>query len=429
MITATIGKIFLEAYNKKYGTHYDAKSFFVEIYHPLFFGSNKYLLWVQNSPFVQMKRGQKVESLSENERKDKLQDFLRKVDDCTIPDASIALGFPASEKKEYATTSGQVTNLNVVTEKNDIFLSWIGASLGIGVQGGLLILFSNPTILLDLFDGWKLYRILLSKNEKLKGNQVNTWNGQWLAHCYDEDNFYPERPMAGFSPLVNSKNEMSVASLSWTKVLIGISKCFNHPRMMGYVYSLGQTNITVGFIPFSLEHIKKPIQLYANLFGADEGKKAEDLWGTQNGFRVCCQRGVIGIEAMQPKGLLSYMNGTKMPKKANDDEQKKLFNTYIIWIIAMLNNQDLWRKSMDFAQVLLDYSQSGKNSKTVYSQKVNNILAATNKKSFISALTEIVGECTEHDKIVELAEFVNNMPTDNVPYFLTLLRFCYASIN
>ncbi len=28
MITATIGKIFLEAYNKKYGTKYDAKTFF-----------------------------------------------------------------------------------------------------------------------------------------------------------------------------------------------------------------------------------------------------------------------------------------------------------------------------------------------------------------------------------------------------------------
>ena len=95
----------------------------------------------------------------------------------------------------------------------------------------------------------------------------------------------------------------------------------------------------------------------------------------------------------------------------------------------MLNNQDLWSKSMGFAHVLLDYSKSGKNSKTVNSQRVNTILAATNKKSFISALTEIVGDCTERNKIVELAEFVNTMPTDNVPYFLTLLKFCYASIN
>lgn len=95
----------------------------------------------------------------------------------------------------------------------------------------------------------------------------------------------------------------------------------------------------------------------------------------------------------------------------------------------MLNNQDLWSKSMEFAKVLLDYSKSGKSSKTVNSQKVNNILAATSKKTFISALTEIVGESGEREHIVELAELVNSMPTDNVPYFLTLLRFCYASIS
>ena len=53
MITAAIGKIFLDAYNEKYDTNYDAKTFFVEVYHPLFFDSNKYLQWVSNSPFVQ----------------------------------------------------------------------------------------------------------------------------------------------------------------------------------------------------------------------------------------------------------------------------------------------------------------------------------------------------------------------------------------
>lgn len=39
MITAAIGKIFLDAYNEKYDTNYDAKTFFVEVYHPLFFDS------------------------------------------------------------------------------------------------------------------------------------------------------------------------------------------------------------------------------------------------------------------------------------------------------------------------------------------------------------------------------------------------------
>lgn len=429
MITAVVGKIFLDAYNEKYGTKYDAKTFFVEVYHPLFFDSNKYFQWISNSPFVQMKKGQKVETLTPDERKNKLQDFLTKVEESSKPDASIAPGFPASEVKEFSTTSGQVTNINFMTEKDDFFLSWIGSGLGVGLQRGLSIMFIEPAILMDIFDGWKLYRTVLDANESLKGNHVNTWNGQWLAHRYDNSNFYPEQPMVGFNPIETSKGCMNIAIQSWTKVLIGISMQYDRPKMMGYVYSMGKTNTTIGFIPFNLNHIRKPIQLYAKLFGEEEGKIAEKLWGTETGFRVCCQKGAIGIEAMQPKGLRQYMDGSKLPQKANDGNQKIFFNTYLIWILSMLNNQDLWSKSMEFAKVLFDYSKSGKSSKTLNSQKVNNILSATNKKTFISALTEIVGESGEREHIVELAELVNSMPTDNVPYFLTLLRFCYASIS
>ena len=432
MITATIGKIFLGVYNKKYGKQYDAKTFFVEVYHPLFFDQNKYLMTAGNTPlenpkisWADMIAGKKPYE-SKEQRNIRFNNLMSKFE-IGFPTTENSLGFGSTDIN--STTSGQTTNLVYPFKEDDIYYSWYGVSLGIGVQGGLSILFSEPQILMDLFEGWKLYRMLLSENDALKGNQVNTWNGQWLAHVYDEDSFYPEKPLADFNPFVTTKNGMSISTLSWTKVLIGISKRFDNPKLMGYVYNLGQTNTTVGFIPFSLDHIRKPIQLYSKLFGADEGKKAEDLWGTETGFRVCCQNGIIGIDAMQPKGLRSYLNGSKKPKKVTDEEQKKLFNTYIIWIIAMLNNQDLWSKSMGFAHVLLDYSKSGKNSKTVNSQRVNTILAATNKKSFISALTEIVGDCTERNKIVELAEFVNTMPTDNVPYFLTLLKFCYASIN
>ena len=52
MIAATIGRKFLLAYNRKFGTHYDAKTFFTEQYFPLFFDHEKYMQWVTNSPFV-----------------------------------------------------------------------------------------------------------------------------------------------------------------------------------------------------------------------------------------------------------------------------------------------------------------------------------------------------------------------------------------
>lgn len=431
MITATIGRIFLDAYNKKFGTQYNAKDFFIKVYHPLFFNNNKYLQWVQNSPFVQMKKGQKVETLTSDERQEKLHDFIKKVDECKAPDASIAPGFPASEENEFATTSGQVTSLNQTTTNDDIYLSWFGSSLGVGLQGGLSILFSEPAILLELYDGWQLYRKILNHNINLKGNQVNTWNGQWLAHRYDKNNFFTEKPMANFSPFETKSNEMSIATLSWTKVMIRISQQFEHPKMMGYVYNLGQTNTTIGFIPFSLDHIRKPVQLYTSLFGFEEGKNAEELWGTEKGLRACCQRGVIGIEAMQPKGLRQYMTSetdkdVKLPKY----NEKQIINihTYQIWLLAMLNNEELWNKSIEFAQILQAYVNKDKKLSTKRGNMVKNILVTNSKKSFIAAISEMVSDVDDFSKIEEKAKIIHMMPNDNVPYFLTLIRFHYAGL-
>ena len=431
MITVTIGKIFLEAYNKKHGTNYDAKSFFVDVYHPLFFDSNKYLQWVTNSPFVQMKKGQKVETLTSDERKEKLQEFIAKVDESKSPDSSIAPGFPASEEKEFATTSGQVSNLDLSVSKDDYYLSWIGSSLGIGLQGGLSILFSNPEILLDVFEGWKLYRKALDETDKLAGNKVNTWNGQWLAHRYDKGNYYAEQPMAGFNPFETSKEGMmSIATQTWTKLLIGITRQFSFPKMMGYVYRFDKTNTTLGFIPFNLEHIRRPIELYQRLFGEDEGRKAEELWGTEKGLRACCQKGAIGIEAMQPKGLKQYMTadkGVKLPKY--DEKQIISFHTYQIWLLAMLNNQEMWDKSLEFAKALKSYAESGKKGRTTNSRQIDEVLGATNKRSFMEALSNIASDIAGIESIQDIAMTVNSMPTDNVPYFLTLVRFHAAALN
>lgn len=426
MITSTIGRIFLDAYNEKMGTDYDAITFFNEVYHPLFFGSNKYLQWVQNSPFVQMSKGQKVETLTPKERTEKLQDLHNKINN-GFKDASVAIGFPASEEKEFATTSGQVTNLDFPIEKDDIYLSWIGSSLGIGLQGGLSILFSDKEILYTLYEGWLHYRKTLSANDELRGNQINTWNGQWLAHRFDEILYDEENPMANFSPFETKNGVVSIAVQSWTKVLIGISKSFNNPQMMGYVYNLGQTNTTIGFIPFNLNQIRRPVELYKQLFGMDNGRKAEELWGTEYGFRTSCQKGIIGIEAMKPKGLKQYMDGNT-PKPATKEEQQINYNVYQIWLLAMLNNQELWDKSQEFAKELYHYACSGKNGKTGNSRKVDEVKSSINKKQFIEAVAAIMPDIDNVDGVVKLVELVNLMPTDNVPYFLTLLRFHYAAL-
>lgn len=327
MITSVIGRIFLDAYNEREHTGYDAKTFFIEKYYPLFFDGNKYMQWVQNSPFVQMKSGQKVEALSSDERREKLEELICKIQNGT-KDASVAIGYSASDEKGYATTSGQVTSLEIKVTHDEVYLSWIGASLGVGVKGGLSILFSNPLLLLSIYDGWAFYRAALDNNQKLKGNQIASWNGQWLAHRYDKRAFDAENPMADFNPYVSDKDaSMSVAVQSWTKILINLSQNFSGQNLLGYVYSLGQTNITVGFIPFILSQIRRPIDLYIRFFGMKNWRQAEELYGTAFGFDRACQAGAIGLKALEPKGLKDYMEKGKLPKYTDNEEQTIKFHT------------------------------------------------------------------------------------------------------
>ena len=426
MIAANIGKIFLDAYNEKYKSNYSAKEFFVEKYFELFFNHEKYMQWVTNSPFVQgIKKGV---APTPQERKAKLDTLVDKISK-NDADASIAIGFPSLDL--IASTSGQITSMKLPLNEEDVYLSWIGGGFGVGVQSGLSLLFADKRILLDLFEGWQLYRNYLNKTPELRGNQINTWNGQWIAHRYDKRIFNPANPTALFSGFGSMKDGgMEVTTQSWTKVMIGIARTYPDTNLTAYIYSLGQTNITVGFIPFELPQIRQPFELYEKYFNTTDTEKVEQLFGTALGFTKACQMGAIGVNALEPKGFRDSLDKGVIPKYNDKDEEKKInYNTYQIWLLSMLNNEELWEKSLQIAKSLNDYSLSDKNAKKAKSQEVTNLLASVNKKQFIEGLTFIVKGSDNSELSSSIAELIHTMPVDNVPYFLTLIRFQYAVVN
>lgn len=434
MIATTIGKTFLKAYNEKYEKDYSAKEFFVEVYFTLFFDHEKYMQWVTNSPFVQgIKKG--VPPTTE-ERALKLQTLIDKISN-NEADASIAIGFPSLDLT--ATTSGQITNLNLPLKEEEVYLSWIGSGFGIGVQSGLSLFFNNKQILLDLFEGWQLYRNLLEQTIQLRGNQINTWNGQWIAHRYNKMVFDFRNPMASFHPFNTTKEGgMEVETQVWTKVLIGIARTFPASLETAYVYSLGQTNITVGFIPFELPNIRMPYELYEKYFGKTDRTLVENLFGTALGFTKVCQLGAVGVNALEPKGFRDALDKGSIPKYSTTNEEQKInFNTYLIWLLAMLNNEQLWVQAQKIAQTLSDYSSikdtgsKKSGAKTDKRREVESLLAAVNKKQFIDGLRIVVNDSDldSIDHLNQIAESIHKLPVDNVSYFLTLIRFKYAVIS
>jgi hypothetical protein len=439
MYTTTVGKTFLNAYNDKFEMNYTAKTFFEKVFVPIFFDHTKYMMTAGNSPLENPKiswddmiKGKKPFETPER-RQERIGKIIHKIE-TERADASIAIGYGVLDNA--AGTSGQITDIELPDNKEDIYCSWIGAGLGIGVAGGITILFNHKPLLLDIFSGWYYYRQYLEKYPLLKGNQINTWNAHWIAHYYNSY-FEQEDPTSGLNPLIATADGLfNLPTITWANVLLNIARQFPINHLVGYLFNIGQTNTTIGFIPFKLSDIVRPNQLYEKIFGnptfIKDIKKVEALYGTAIGLRAACQSGAIGISAMEPKGLRPFIptnKGTKKVSPPKDEEQKITFNTYLIWILAMLNNEKLWDTSREIANLLLKYEAGAGKAKRDRKNNVDKLLESTSVKQFILNLIPIVMDEKEISDYENLGKIVHSMPSDNFPYFNTLIRFQYALIN
>ncbi|EMR04141.1 hypothetical protein [Cesiribacter andamanensis] len=259
MYASVIGQTFLQAFNQRQGTTHSAKTFFSEVFHPLFYNHDKYLQWVINSPLVNPfpKTGEaRIQQLL------KLQEKILAVE----PDGSFAIGYPAAEEKEYATTSGQVTNLSLQSEEDLIYASWIGNGFGIRVSGGLCLLINEAELLLELFDGWQYYRNNYLNNKSypnLKGNQVEAWNGQWLVHRFGAKSIQVSNWRLEQKAFDEGMNQ--VITSHWPKVLFALSRLFKGEAVSAYVYAFSQMNTTIGFVSLHLAEVKKALTLYQEI--------------------------------------------------------------------------------------------------------------------------------------------------------------------
>lgn len=458
MIAATVGRTFLNAWNDKYQKEYSAKEFFEKEYFSLFFDHPKYMQWVTNSPFVQMKKGQKPEFLTHDERIEKLNDLHAKID-AGLRDASIAIGFPASEEKEFATTSGLVTDLGIKYEAEEVYLSWIGGGLGVGVAGGYSIFFDHAQILLTLYEGWKVYRRLLNEPtlDRLRGNQINTWNGQWLNFAFSMD--YEENPdfgyLSNYDIFFQDEKLIEVSTIFWARFYFNLSEKLAEETVTAYIYSLGQTNKTMGFIPFRFHQGRSILSIYKILFGENDAltqkKDYEGMFGIH--IKRACELGAIGLQALEPQGLREYFDKAKMPnftstavaakngetpevfeerkKKANKKDYENIisFRTYKTWLIAMItkNKQEDLHYSEEVAKALKEYRADAKKRDRANLLE-NELLQAKTKKQFLDGLATLVKDVDP--KLLEtfkiLRDKVHLMTTEEFGYFVVLLKFDYA---
>jgi hypothetical protein len=427
MYQSTIGKIFLDAYNRREGTSYTGRSFFEKKFVPLFFAHPKYMMTNKNSPLTNP-------SQKKLEKEEKIRLTIQKIE-CGGTDASIAIGYSAVG--ETRATASMTTNRIIPIDKEKVYLSWIGAGLGISVKGDITILFNYAPILLDIFDGWEYYRKYLEEEMlALQGNQINEWNAQWIAYKYRQK----KESVSKISPSFEIRKSGGIRLLSelpWVRVLLPIAiKYEKEKRIMGYLYNIDNENSTFGFILFQFEDIIRPKDFYTKIFGESSFQKSiettEILWGEGIGLRAACRNGSIGVEALEPKGLKDYLPTKKEGKESKTikyngkAEQKTIFNTYIIWILAMLNNKNLWEQSQRFATIFSEYSRTDRDARTTKSKEIDTLLSSTSKRKFIDGIDSIIKGGGNAKELMQLAELVYSIPVYDFLYFVALLRLQYT---
>lgn len=459
MIAASIGRTFLNAWNEKYQKEYSTKEFFESEFIPLFFDHPKYLMTGGNSPLENPKiTWKKGITPSADEREDRIKKTIEKIYSNSC-DASIALGFPASEDSEFATTSGLVTDMDLKYSPDDKMLSWIGGGLGVGVAGGYSIFFDHPQILLTLYDGWKIYRKFLNDPtlNKLAGNKINSWNGQWLGFSYSVD--YEENPDFGLLSNCNffkqDEKEIVIDTIFWTKLYFNLSETLSDETVTVYVYSLGQTNKTIGFIPFRFHQGRSILSIYKILFGENDAltqkKDYENMFGIH--IKRACELGTIGLQALEPHGLREYFDKAKMPdfstttvtakngevqelfeerkKKANQNNYENIisFRTYKTWLLAMItkNKQEDLHYSEEVAIALKKYRADAKKRDRANLLE-NELLQAKTKKQFLDGLATLIKDVDPNllETFKTLRDKVHLMTAEDFGYFVVLLKFDYA---
>jgi hypothetical protein len=437
MYTSVIGTYFVELYNRKFGTSLTVRQFFDDMYYPLFFDHEKFLMSPVNTPLFQLiirknagdktARDKQIQTLHENIAKFQTSSAY-------LPDMASAIGYATAD--DYGTTSGQISSLKPMLADDDLYASWLGSGLAIGIAGGYNMLLPNDEVLWAIYEGWQVYRNKVEQTDDIN-NKIDTWNGVWLNHRLS-DEYDPDNPNANFQPVTVENGKNSFERPSWIEMFFALAHCasLRNTQSMAYIFKFGQTNSTLGFIQLRFSDAHRMLDMYRTLFAhnAMTDYQIARLYETHLGFQRACEAGVIGLRQLEPKDLRKYMNGTDKFPTAKDYQKSPItFHLYFTWILAMLNNKDFLLLAEATASALRTYISSAKRATTTRSNEVEAVVNAKSKKAFVDALTVIAEQIiapNDGDILLALNNVVNavhlEIPQDNVSYFITLLKFKYA---
>jgi hypothetical protein len=438
MYTEHVGQQLLRVWLERTGEELTARQFFDGHIFPIFFDHPKMLQWVANSPFAQQIPAAERQK-GQTERDYQLVRLHEMAASTTTrpADASFAVGFPASGVT--ATTSGQVWERGPWADAEAVYRSWLGAALGIGVAGGLSLLLTDSDVLWALCQGWTHYRTFLDQHSHVKGNQVESWNGHWLAHVLST-NYNPVDPLHKFDfafILITRDKSAAIQPHPWVPLLFRLASHLSNRQITAYIYALGKTNRTVGFIPLLLDEIRTFRQLYCDFFepAGDIAGGGGQSYETHLGLAAACEIGSIGLVALEPVRL----DEKDLLKPVKTPEIVKQQKVHEIWLAAMLRQDCIPEQFMlqavsHLASVLMRYATHKHEQRewraiTRYEQLVGHVFSQS-VPAFTHKLLELLEATPAADEFREefknAVALVRGYPHKRFIRFISLLRLQYT---
>ena len=188
---------------------------------------------------------------------------------------------------------------------------------------------------------------------KLRGNQINTWNGQWLAYSLGTEfnKGFDFTRLESEGVFKRDAQLIEINTVNWSQLFFSLSQLYPDSDLTAYVYGFGQTNKTIGFIPFQFKSGNRIKIVYNKLFGGDYQigrKEFESLFGMH--IKRACELGSVGLQALRPENLNKYMNESKNIS-FKKEEDTIIYHAYKTWLVAMLtkNKEEITDYTLELA--------------------------------------------------------------------------------
>ncbi len=382
---------------------------------------------VSNSPFFQSPSEKDLKASALSRPAYQYQQLRRKIGQATsvgaeAADASIYVGFAANGPDQ--TTAGQVSGIRWQITPDELYASWIGNALAARVEGSQCLLLDSEPVLWHLYEGWQVYRNYMRPVQRMDGRQIETWNGYWLAK--GDKTRAPDPPIKG----------TKVETYPWVEVIARLLEWHAGEILPVYVFSLGQTNTTYGFINIHLPQVKRlrearhAIKRSVMTAQDSDDNRFWEKYVPELSLREVCQMGEIGLRGLRPMDYTKLMEGTFSATKINDKNRNTFLNIEI-WIMAMLQNKtELQKLAADLATELVnaESASSGKiRAKTTDATESKKLFEAKGLTSFISALTDLLEKRSDAKPVCRaVADQSIRIPFEHFPLFKALLRFEYV---